>query len=224
MTKQWLPLESNPELFTQYAISLGLKPNSIVFHDLLAMEPWALDMIPKPVHAAIFLFPLGSDSHAAPESSDSCWFTEQTIGNACGTVAVLHALCNLSADFLEENSYISNFVKNTRSLSPSERAALIENDDDLENAHKEMEHLGQSAEESPETDCGLHFVCFVAVGDKIYELDGRRKNPSLMGVLAEDEEFLQKVVEIVKKLYIDPKPEEMRFALLPLAPPQIVDQ
>ena len=44
----WFPLESNPEVLTTYSCSLGLKP-SYQFADLIALEPWAFDMLPGKV-------------------------------------------------------------------------------------------------------------------------------------------------------------------------------
>ncbi len=56
-TKMWLPLESNPKVFTEFAEKLGFPTIIYSFHDVYAMDPevW-LTAIPSPVAAVILLY------------------------------------------------------------------------------------------------------------------------------------------------------------------------
>ena len=60
MAKHWFPLESNPEVMTQYAGKLGLDTSSdgLWFHDVLSTEDWAFAMVPQPVLGVLMLFPI----------------------------------------------------------------------------------------------------------------------------------------------------------------------
>ena len=65
----------------------------------------------------------------------------QTIGNACGTVALLHALCN-NEDKIEgsrsgfvEDSFLDNFVNRFRNSTPQERADFLYEDVLVEENH-----------------------------------------------------------------------------------------
>ena len=102
--KHFIPLESNPEVFTQLSHNLGAS-SSLRFQDVLSLEEPAL--FPRPALALILIFPTPptyEDQKAKEEATDEecmevgdeediLWF-KQTINNACGLYAILHALCN----------------------------------------------------------------------------------------------------------------------------------
>ena len=61
------------------------------------------------------------------------WYTRQTIGNACGTIGVLHAGGNnLNEYSIDPNSWFGKFFNATRDMTPEQRATHLETDDSLE--------------------------------------------------------------------------------------------
>jgi ubiquitin carboxyl-terminal hydrolase L3 len=74
--------------------------------DMIGFDPELLAMIPRPCEALIFLFPITEKYEAFREEeethlkireqniSPNLMFYDQTIGNACGTMALLHSLAN----------------------------------------------------------------------------------------------------------------------------------
>lgn len=76
------------------------------FQDVLSTEDWAMEMVRQPVLAVLFLFPVKdvSEAHRHEEAariqkegqvvSDNLFYVKQDIGNACGTIGLLHALGN----------------------------------------------------------------------------------------------------------------------------------
>jgi len=113
--QHWLPVESNPETFNNYGRKLGLDTSIVNFVDVLSTEDWALDMIPSPVYAMACLFPIKevSEAHKKAEEASrlariesqgatyvdptsSLFYIKQTIPNACGTIALIHAIANAS--------------------------------------------------------------------------------------------------------------------------------
>jgi hypothetical protein len=61
---------------------------------------------------------------------------KQTIGNACGTIGILHAVGNNLGRFnLTEGSYFKEYFAKTAGMTPVERAAYLEEDDGIEAAH-----------------------------------------------------------------------------------------
>jgi len=107
--KHFLPLESNPEVFTELSHRLGLSP-SFAFHDVLSLDDAdLLAFVPRPALALVLVFPASGTYSAdlaedkdTPEYSlcgddeDAVWF-KQTIHNACGLYGILHALSNGAA-------------------------------------------------------------------------------------------------------------------------------
>ena len=53
--KKWVPLESNFEIFTQYAHSLGM-PKHLQFAEVFSLDPEMWSFIPQPILALIFLY------------------------------------------------------------------------------------------------------------------------------------------------------------------------
>jgi ubiquitin carboxyl-terminal hydrolase L3 len=101
--KSYYPLESNPEVFNELIQLLGASSH-LAFDDVYSLdEP---ELLPHPALALVLVLPEGplieayaADAPDAKEYSGSgahepvVWF-KQTIYNACGLYAVLHALSN----------------------------------------------------------------------------------------------------------------------------------
>jgi len=106
-TKHFIPLESNPDVFTELAHKLGLS-TSLVFEDVLSLDdPELLGFLPRPAFALILVFPTTDDYEKRVQDEDAkleefrtsggagdVIFFKQTINNACGLYAILHAVCN----------------------------------------------------------------------------------------------------------------------------------
>ena len=63
--KQWFPLEANPEVMNKYCDGLGFKTDAYEFADILALEDWALDMVPGKTLAVLLLFPIKESTRKA---------------------------------------------------------------------------------------------------------------------------------------------------------------
>ena len=105
--KHFIPLESNPEVFSELMYKLGISP-SLCFQDVLSLDdPELLGFLARPVHALILVFPTTEayekrikeeDSNARDyldgDDDEEVVFFRQTINNACGLYALLHAVSN----------------------------------------------------------------------------------------------------------------------------------
>jgi ubiquitin carboxyl-terminal hydrolase L3 len=63
----------------------------------------------------------------APTNPDTVFYMKQTIGNACGTIGLLHCVAN-SKSFLnlKEGSFMEQFLKDTVDLTPDARGKHLE--------------------------------------------------------------------------------------------------
>ncbi|CEM39732.1 unnamed protein product [Vitrella brassicaformis CCMP3155] len=220
--KCWLPLEADPSLLTEYIQLLGGPAVRCV--DVLSTDEWALQLIPRPVHALLLAFPTdGSrqDTPAAAATEDNgdqkVWFSRQTIGGACGTMAVLHAMANLTHRLSVANGgFLERFLAHTANLSPQQRAEAIEKSAELARLHTSVEERGQSTLPERGQRVGTHYAAFVAVGGTLYELDGRKSGPVDHGETNE-EGFLRDCVAVARGLMAR-RPDEMRFAMIAVVP------
>eukprot|EP01055_Gregarina_sp_Pseudo9_P005578 Gregarina_sp_Pseudo_9__5577@NODE_750_length_2271_cov_35_691756_g706_i0_p3_GENE_NODE_750_length_2271_cov_35_691756_g706_i0NODE_750_length_2271_cov_35_691756_g706_i0_p3_ORF_typecomplete_len241_score57_00Peptidase_C12/PF01088_21/3_6e55_NODE_750_length_2271_cov_35_691756_g706_i015162238 len=206
----WLPLESNPEVFQEYVASLR-GPSNIQIVDLWAFEDWAYETLPKPVLAVIFVFPLTTEFRKryvdpefeksvmpAPEAEGKIWFTRQTIPNACGTIALLHVLMNISTHHtkygFDPQGPLGKLREGLEHKNPSERAKALESETSLEAAHHSVESKG--ATQPPSEEPVEHFVAFLELGGTLYELDGRMAGPISHGP-SSPETFLQDAAKVI---------------------------
>lgn len=102
--KHFLPLESNPEVFNDLIYRIGAS-NDLAFEDVFTLDD--PELLPRPTVALILVFPTTPAYEARKVAAESSrleytgsgdgepvvWF-KQTINNACGMYAILHALSN----------------------------------------------------------------------------------------------------------------------------------
>jgi len=219
---QWLPLESNPDALNTYAGKLGLSP-SAQFVDVYGFDDELLMMVPKPVLAVMLLFPLtdAHEQHSAKEAaqiandaesvSDNLFFMRQTIGNACGTIGLLHALGSRADTLVTRDSLLDRFFIKAKTVSPDQRAKLLEEEDGIASAHSDCVNDGQTA--VPDS-VKLHFITFTVVDGILYELDGRKPRPVTHGPAPADG-CLNAAVKVIRK-FMARAPESLNFNAMAL--------
>jgi len=217
--------------------SLGLSPTSnLTFHDIYSLTDLdLLSLIPRPAHALLVIIPLtpawkaDRDLESASQteytgsgpSEPVLWF-KQTIGNACGSIGLLHSLLNgQAANHIVPGSALDQIRQAAVPLTMEDRAKVLEDSDAFEAAHKESSRLGDTPAVDKEHS-GQHFVAFVKGKDgHLYELEGGRKGPIDRGVLGEDEDVLSaKAVELGIGRVIKLENEnggDLRFSAIALA-------
>lgn len=202
---RWKPLEANPEVLNDFSSSIGVKDERFSFQDVFGLDPELLMMVPTPVIAVIVLYPLTEATEAIQPGQmetvpNDLFYMKQTIGNACGTIAVLHCLGNnVKRMRIEDGSFLDRFLKNSASMSPEERGKLLEAQEDLEAAHATAANDGDTAVPGADDEINLHFVALVNIEGRLLELDGRKKGPVDHGSTS-DETLLQDCAHVVRNL------------------------
>lgn len=215
----WIPLESNPDVLNKYIHNLGV-PKEWQFVDVYGLEPDLLGMVPKPVAAVVLLYPITDKSEATAlgeQKQDSdLYFVKQTIKNACGTVAIVHALANNKDEikFLEDKPF-AKFLKNTANMSPEKRAEVLQEDTDMGSAHDDTAQEGQTKAPPSESQLNTHFVSFVCKNGGLYQLNGRDDAPTYHGPTTPDS-LLEDMAKVAKQ-FMERDPEEVNFTLMALS-------
>eukprot|EP00531_Pseudo-nitzschia_arenysensis_P007859 CAMPEP_0116143144 /NCGR_PEP_ID=MMETSP0329-20121206/15291_1 /TAXON_ID=697910 /ORGANISM="Pseudo-nitzschia arenysensis, Strain B593" /LENGTH=243 /DNA_ID=CAMNT_0003638439 /DNA_START=69 /DNA_END=800 /DNA_ORIENTATION=- len=231
--KRWFPLESNPALINSYISKLGYETSLYEFVDVFSTEDWALDMIAQPVAAVLMLYPLTAtqlantpkeeSTDAALPPQENVWFIKQRVGNACGTIGLLHSLLNLPEPLncmVREGSWLEQFANDCPiPLDPIQKAAILEKDSKIEKMHD-----AATSDETNATDRGrttdedilTHFVALVCVQNRLYELDGRKQGPVDHGPTSQAT-LLKDAIRVIQK-FMARDPTEMRFTMTALAP------
>ncbi|XP_062514124.1 ubiquitin carboxyl-terminal hydrolase isozyme L3-like [Corticium candelabrum] len=221
---RWLPLEANPEVMNKYVEKLGMKM-TWKFCDVYGLDEDLLAMVPQPVCSVLLLFPVNRKHEEYREQEarkleeqhvdSDIYFMKQTIGNACGTIGILHALCN-NQDKLEfDDGYLKDFIARTNPMSPDERGAHLEGDEGITEAHEDSAQEGQTEAPHRDASVDLHFIALVHRGGNIYELDGRKPSPINHGPSSAGS-FLKDAARVCKD-FMARDPSEMRFTVVALA-------
>ncbi|KAF1914517.1 hypothetical protein BDU57DRAFT_296692 [Ampelomyces quisqualis] len=205
--KLFTVLENNPEVMNSLARSLGLD-DSLSFFDIYSLtDPDLLAFIPRPVYALLVIIPLTPTWNEARQAEDKdkseyegkseqepvIWF-KQTIGNACGSIGLVHSILNSEAsDYIRPGSVLDKVREAALPKSMWERAKVLEDSEEFEQAHADAAILGDTTAPTPQSDehTGQHFVAFVKAKDgHLWELEGARKGPLDRGALKIDEDVL----------------------------------
>eukprot|EP00304_Pavlova_gyrans_P006975 CAMPEP_0206050276 /NCGR_PEP_ID=MMETSP1466-20131121/28807_1 /ASSEMBLY_ACC=CAM_ASM_001126 /TAXON_ID=44452 /ORGANISM="Pavlova gyrans, Strain CCMP608" /LENGTH=305 /DNA_ID=CAMNT_0053425387 /DNA_START=48 /DNA_END=966 /DNA_ORIENTATION=- len=219
----WLPLESNPEVLNEFATKIGSQ-GAFAFHDVFGLDPELLAMVPRPCIAVTLLFPSDAMKPAKAEQlrklseedykpDDGIFFMRQYVGNACGTIAAVHALANNSF-VLGSDSGLAQFVAQNTNLTPEDRGANLARAKFISQATEASAQEGQTATPGLGDEVNHHFITFVNIGGVVYELDGAKPYPINHGPVGED--LLAAVAEVIKREFIAHVPDGM-FNVMALA-------
>jgi ubiquitin carboxyl-terminal hydrolase L3 len=243
--QHWLRLVNDPSILNSYIDKLGFDTSLYELTDVLSPESWAQAMIPQPVAAVIMFYPLTDVQlehhrmeHVSP-ASDDVWFIKEHIENACGTIALLHALLNLPVLLrtvvIRPDSWLHSFNRDCPvSLSPATKSERLEGDSTIKMLH-DMAARDESNQASldnfnDEVDTHYvalvhdnnrgHYVALVHVNGGLYELDGRKEGP-IRHCDTTQETLLKDACKVVEN-FMKHDPHEMRFSILALVPKNIL--
>ncbi|KAJ6591268.1 ubiquitin C-terminal hydrolase L3 [Mycena vulgaris] len=231
----FIPLESDPAIFTGLIHALGVR--GLEFQDVYSLEsadlvPGGSLALPGPVYALILVFPTtetyeaglaaakrraraeGTHYNGRGSGEPVIWF-EQTIHNACGLYAILHAVSNLGEGFIDPGSLLGNLLGSCIDLDPTGRASALEASDAIAEAHRQAATQGATPVPNAEDEVYFHYVCFVKspLNGHLYEMDGDQNDP--LDRLEEDSDLLSGGLELVKSFIQTGNPQFQLMALVP---------
>lgn len=222
---RWVGLESNPEVLSAFAHRAGLPP-AWAFADCYGLDDELLAFVPQPCLAVILIFPWDAAAVAARDramAAKSCappeglYYMEQRVGEACGTIAVIHAVLNNAARVGLAHGPLYDFWVQTRGLDKAARGLALARCTALEQLHAHEAAGGQTA---PVARTEHHFICFVCHDGRLYELDGSRptKLPICHGATTPDT-FLHDAAQVIKDTFVATT-DSIAFGVTTLGPAQ----
>ncbi|KAG8822184.1 ubiquitinyl hydrolase 1 [Serendipita sp. 399] len=217
MSGKWAPIESNPEVLTQWAGRVGLSTKLTAFSDVYGLDDELLALVPQPVKAVLLVFPLTKEIDQARKREDQ-ERTGATTSNA-EEGGEAGGQPNLDPTLF--------FIKQTVQLDPDERAKLLESTSLFATAHADAAQGGQSS--LPRNlDTNEHFVAFVQAPDptsddgsqrRLVELDGRRPGPVDRGPSTD---LLKDAAKVIKEVYLGAT-SALTFSMITMGPPSPFD-
>ncbi|KAJ3472559.1 hypothetical protein NLG97_g10892 [Lecanicillium saksenae] len=234
--KKVIPLENNPEVFTSLVHDLGVSPE-LGFYDVYSIDDAdLLAMIPRPAHALIFITPAkmyfasrdedgiayNMDDLTYKKTGDDesiVWF-RQTIGNACGLMALIHSVANGEArKYVKKDSLLDRLFTEAHPLQPDARAKVLYDSVELEEAHMRAARTGDSAPPLAESHPPFHFIAFVKGRDgHLWELEGGTDGPVDRGLLPSEGDVLSpKALELGIRKFLNHSDGDPNFSIVALS-------
>ncbi|XP_057816617.2 ubiquitin carboxyl-terminal hydrolase 2-like [Cryptomeria japonica] len=136
-----------------------------------------------PIYGLIFLSKLRlAENDERPvldlqQCSPNLFFANQELNNGCATQAIISILMNCPS--VEIGPQLSNLKHCSRDFPPLLKALSITNNDAIRNAHNRF--AKEETESSMSQDGVYTFINYVAVNNRIYELDGLKEGPICLG-------------------------------------------
>lgn len=228
-------MESDPGLFTLLVEDFGVK--GVQVEEIYDLQ----SKCQSPVYGFIFLFKWIEERRSrrkvntlVDETSvidedivNDMFFAHQLIPNSCATHALLSVLLNCSG--VELGTTLSRIKAFTKGFSPESKGYAIGNAPELARAHNS--HARPEPRHLPEKQNGIstvrtmeafHFVSYVPIKDRLFELDGLKAYPIDHGPWGEDEEWTDKARRVIMErigLATAGEPyHDIRFNLMAVVP------
>ncbi|XP_043235926.1 ubiquitin carboxyl-terminal hydrolase isozyme L5-like isoform X3 [Amphibalanus amphitrite] len=215
----WCLIESDPGVFTELIREFGVKGAQVE-------EVWSMDdeMFSKlrPVHGLVFLFKWVPDStvEGTPVQDsrlDNIFFAKQVINNACATQAILSVLMNTNHPDVELSSTLIELRDFTAGFDPATRGLALSNSDVIRTVHNSFARqtlfeLDNRA--ATKDDDVYHFVSYIPLSGRLYELDGLKEAPLDHGPIPEGADWTQAARPIIEKRMQKYSEGEIRFNLM----------
>lgn len=229
------PLVAPPGLFTLLVEDFGVK--GVQVEEIYDLQ----SKCQGPVYGFIFLFKWIEERRSRRKVStlvddtsvidddivNNMFFAHQLIPNSCATHALLSVLLNCSN--VDLGPTLSRMKDFTKGFSPESKGYAIGNAPELAKAHNS--HARPEPRHLPEKQNGLsavrtmeafHFVSYVPITGRLFELDGLKVYPIDHGPWGEDEEWTDKARRVIMErigLATAGEPyHDIRFNLMAVVP------
>ncbi|KAK2165522.1 hypothetical protein LSH36_49g07011 [Paralvinella palmiformis] len=240
---EWCLIESDPGVFTelikgfglhllgpsswQHDIAHGIRVNSdacvkgVQVEELWSLDPENFENL-RPIHGLIFLFKWKADDE--PQGSlvmdnrlDKIFFAKQVINNACATQAILSILLNCSHPNLELGKDLTTFKEFVMTFDPATKGLSLSNSNVIRSVHnsfarQQMFEFDQKA--ASKDDDVYHFVSYMPIEGRLYELDGLKEGPIDHGQIPTETDWLDVVRPILEKRIQKYSADEIHFNLM----------
>jgi len=187
----WCLIESDPGVFTELIHKFGVS-------GLQVEELWSLDKEQfsdlKPVFGLVFLFKWTADEEPAgsivqDSRLDKIFFAKQVINNACATQAILSVLMNINDPAVTLGPTLQEFKEFCGSFDAGMKGLTLSNSDQIRSVHNSFSRqtlFEFDSKKAEKDDDVFHFVSFVPIDGRIYELDGLKAGPVDLGPAGDD--------------------------------------
>ncbi|KAL3117055.1 hypothetical protein niasHT_007458 [Heterodera trifolii] len=219
----WCLIESDPGLFTELISGLGVKGTQV--EELYTMDDEQHLSSLRPIYGLVFLFKWrsGEESEGTPMPDAPVYFAQQVITNACASQALINLLLNISSPDVQLGTILDHFKSFTAGFDPVTRGLTLSNSEEIRKLHNSFTRENFVELDIPKANAKdvFHFISYVPVDGKIYELDGLRETPICLADIGpgkEKENWVDTLRPFIQRRIQKYTEGEIHFNLMALVP------
>nr|SVE77747.1 EOG090X0A33 [Daphnia lumholtzi]SVE78375.1 EOG090X0A33 [Daphnia lumholtzi]SVE79004.1 EOG090X0A33 [Daphnia lumholtzi] len=219
----WCLIESDPGVFSE--LIRDFEVQGVQVEELWSLDPEQFDKL-KPIHGLIFLFKWVPNEEVVgtvvqDSRLDKIFFAKQVINNACATQAIISILLNCKHPDLHLGPTLSEFKEFTQTFDANMKGLALSNSDTIRSVHNSFarqtlfEFDSKSSSKDEDT---FHFVGYVPIDGRLYELDGLKEGPIDLGAIPAEADWIDVVRPIIEKRIQRYSEGEIHFNLMAIVP------
>ncbi|XP_014287774.1 ubiquitin carboxyl-terminal hydrolase isozyme L5 [Halyomorpha halys] len=215
----WCLIESDPGVFTELIKEFGCK--GVEVEELWSLEPEQFKPL-KPIHGLIFLFKWKANDEPAgsivrDNRLEKIFFAKQVINNACATQAILSILLNCKHPDLQLGPTLTEFKEFCLTFDANMKGLALSNAHVIRSVHNSFARqtlFEFDNKNAPKDEDIYHFVGYIPIEGRLYELDGLKEGPIDLGQIPPDSDWLDFVRPIIQKRINKYNEGEIHFNLM----------
>ncbi|XP_014216218.1 ubiquitin carboxyl-terminal hydrolase isozyme L5 [Copidosoma floridanum] len=215
----WCLIESDPGVFTELIKEFGVK--GVQVEELYSLDDDQFQNL-KPIHGLIFLFKWVKDDEPSgsivqDDRLEKIFFAKQVINNACATQAILSVLLNCKHSDISLGPNLEELKTFCQSFDANMRGLALSNSDVIRTVHNSFARQSLfefDCKQSNKDEDVYHFVSYVPIDGRLYELDGLKEGPIDLGACQPGDDWVQAAKPIIEKRIKKYNEGEIHFNLM----------
>ncbi|XP_046412301.1 ubiquitin carboxyl-terminal hydrolase isozyme L5 [Neodiprion pinetum] len=217
----WCLIESDPGVFTELIKEFGVKGAQV--EELWSLDDEQFENL-KPIHGLIFLFKWVQDDEPSgnivqDSRLEKIFFAKQVINNACATQAILSILLNCKHPDVSLGTTLEDLKNFCQSFDANMRGLALSNCDVIREVHNSFSRqtlFEYDSRQSSKDEDVFHFVGYLPIEGRLYELDGLKEGPVDLGPCPIGDQWVQAAKPIIQKRINKYNEGEIHFNLMAL--------
>lgn len=214
---EWCLIESDPGVFT--ALIKGFGVEGLQVEEIISLDKECFQKL-EPIHGLIFLFKCIDDKVTEGDivqdnRLEHIFFAEQVISNACATQAIISVLLNLDEKVVQLGPTLSDFKDFTKAFDPNLKGVSLSNSEQVKKVHNSFarQQVFEYDASAPKSDENYHFIAYMPINGRLYELDGLKPGPIDHGKISSDD-WIDSVRSVIDRRIARYAANEINFNLM----------